>query len=43
VLIKDLKVTGSSTTLEMGAKVKSIKLVIGNRAMLEMSASLRLL
>ncbi|CAH1388084.1 zinc ribbon domain-containing protein YjdM [Candidatus Nitrotoga sp. M5] len=30
VLIKDLKVKGSSTTLKMGTKVKSIRLVAGN-------------
>ena len=30
VLIKDLKVKGSSTTLKMGAKVKSIRLVGGD-------------
>lgn len=30
VLIKDLKVKGSSTTLKMGAKVKSIRLVDGD-------------
>ena len=29
VLIKDLKVKGSSTTLKMGTKVKSIRLVGG--------------
>lgn len=29
VLIKDLKVKGSSTTLKMGTKVKSIRLVSG--------------
>ncbi len=29
VLIKDLKVKGSSTTLKMGSKVKSIRLVSG--------------
>jgi protein PhnA len=30
VLIKDLKVKGSSTTLKMGTKVKSIRLVGGD-------------
>lgn len=30
VLIKDLKVKGSSTTLKMGSKVKSIRLVSGD-------------
>ncbi len=30
VLIKDLKVKGSSTTLKMGTKVKSIRLVDGD-------------
>ena len=30
VLIKDLKVKGSSTTLKMGTKVKSIRLVSGD-------------
>jgi protein PhnA len=30
VLIKDLKVKGSSTTLKMGTKVKSIRLVEGD-------------
>jgi len=30
VLIKDLKVKGSSTTLKMGTKVKSIRLVTGD-------------
>ncbi|MFZ6745144.1 zinc ribbon domain-containing protein YjdM [Undibacterium sp. JH2W] len=30
VLIKDLKVKGSSTTLKMGSKVKSIRLVAGD-------------
>ena len=30
VLIKDLKVKGSSTTLKMGSKVKSIRLVGGD-------------
>lgn len=30
VLIKDLKVNGSSITLEMGSKVKSIRLVGGD-------------
>ncbi|RNF83117.1 zinc ribbon domain-containing protein YjdM [Montanilutibacter psychrotolerans] len=30
VLIKDLKVKGSSTTLKMGTKVKSIRLVAGD-------------
>ena len=29
VLVKDLKVKGSSTTLKMGSKVKSIRLVSG--------------
>ena len=30
VLIKDLKVKGSSTTLKMGTKVKSIRLIGGD-------------
>ena len=30
VLIKDLKVKGSSTTLKMGTKVKSIRIVDGD-------------
>jgi protein PhnA len=30
VLIKDLKVKGSSTTLKVGTKIKSIRLVVGD-------------
>jgi protein PhnA len=43
-LIKDLQVTGSSTTLKMGTKVKSIRLVGGNRAMpLDLAGSAHLM